>query len=107
MNVAQGVYEGIGLAPEEAFLAFWPLVKGTIKNIEEKGTVASLTGPIARGDVKTVERHLRAFREKRPELLGFYIKMAEMTVGVGLRKGSLKPAPADEIMKSLKEVKDP
>jgi len=54
-----------------------------------------------------VERHLRAFREKRPELLGFYIKMAEMTVGVGLRKGSLKPAPAADILKSLKEVKDP
>lgn len=107
MNISQGIYEGIGLSPEEAFNAFWPLVKGTIKNIEEKGTVASLTGPIARGDVKTVERHLRALREKRPELLGFYIKMAEMTVGVGLRKGSLKPAPAADIMKSLKEVKDP
>ncbi|MEN6467326.1 MAG: DUF2520 domain-containing protein [Syntrophaceae bacterium] len=103
MNTAQGLYEEIGLNPSESFNAFWPLVRGTIRNIEDKGTVQSLTGPIARGDVQTIESHLNSFRSKSPRLLEFYRTMAELTVEVGIKKGTLDPAAAGKIKKLLKE----
>lgn len=35
-----------------------------IKNIGELGLVKSLTGPVERGDVKTIEKHLSSLSEE-------------------------------------------
>lgn len=57
-------------APPEALL---PLMRRTIENDFE------LTGPIARGDWETVERHLAAIRAEAPELEQVYAALAEAT----------------------------
>ena len=41
-----------------------PLVEGTVENIKTLGPVKALTGPVVRGDVGTVEKHLKEM-EKR------------------------------------------
>lgn len=38
--------------------AFLPLVRATVENVGVLGPAAALTGPVARGDVETVRRHL-------------------------------------------------
>jgi len=38
-----------------------------------------LTGPIARGDQATIDAHLRALRERAPELVPLYLTLAEAT----------------------------
>jgi predicted short-subunit dehydrogenase-like oxidoreductase (DUF2520 family) len=50
-----------------------PLMQGVINNGFE------LTGPIARGDWATVDRHLEAIRERRPRLESLYRMLAEAT----------------------------
>jgi predicted short-subunit dehydrogenase-like oxidoreductase (DUF2520 family) len=40
--------------------ALWPLLRSTLANVEALGPEAALTGPVARGDVDTVVRHLEA-----------------------------------------------
>jgi predicted short-subunit dehydrogenase-like oxidoreductase (DUF2520 family) len=55
-----------------------PLVLRTAANWSELGPEA-LTGPIARGDEATVERHLEALRERAPELVDLYEALAERT----------------------------
>jgi predicted short-subunit dehydrogenase-like oxidoreductase (DUF2520 family) len=50
-----------------------PLMRRVIANGFE------LTGPIARGDWDTVERHLSALRERRPQLEPLYRVLAEAT----------------------------
>ncbi len=55
-----------------------PLVLRTAANWSEHGA-AALTGPIARGDEETVERHLAALAETHPELLELYSALAERT----------------------------
>jgi predicted short-subunit dehydrogenase-like oxidoreductase (DUF2520 family) len=52
-----------------------PLVLRTAANWAERGEQA-LTGPIARGDVATVGRHLAALRETAPDLLPIYEALA-------------------------------
>ena len=39
---------------------FYPIIRATLKNIESKGPLASLTGPVVRGDAGTVASHLSA-----------------------------------------------
>ena len=53
-----------------------PLVLRTAANWSERGG-AALTGPIARGDSATVERHRAAIAETAPELLATYDALAE------------------------------
>lgn len=57
-------------APPEALI---PLMERTIANGFE------LTGPIARGDTATVERHLAAIQRAEPELERLYVALAEAT----------------------------
>jgi predicted short-subunit dehydrogenase-like oxidoreductase (DUF2520 family) len=49
--------ERVSPVPLDAML---PLVRATVDNVEACGSRAALTGPIARGDVDTVARHLAA-----------------------------------------------
>ncbi len=97
MNMVVEVYKALGLKHDEAMKAFWPLVRGTIKNIENRGTVQSLTGPISRGDIGTVEKHLQAFQTKLPEFLNLYRELGIFTVDIGHRKKTLSDERAKEI----------
>jgi predicted short-subunit dehydrogenase-like oxidoreductase (DUF2520 family) len=62
-----------------------PLVLRTAANWAERGPDA-LTGPIARGDTATVERHRAALAETAPELLPLYDALAERTGELGKPK---------------------
>ena len=63
-------------APPEALL---PLMRQVIENDFE------LTGPAVRGDWETVEAHLEAIRERRPELEPLYRVLADATAELAVR----------------------
>lgn len=67
--VASDLFRAAGAPPE----ALEPLMQRTIENDFE------LTGPIERGDRKTVDAHRRAIRAARPELEPLYDLLAEAT----------------------------
>jgi predicted short-subunit dehydrogenase-like oxidoreductase (DUF2520 family) len=60
IDVACRLLERAGVPYDEALPALLPLVRGALSNIEESGLESSVTGPIPRGDVETVDLHLRA-----------------------------------------------
>jgi len=86
LHQAITIYKQLGMTEEQALKAILPLVGGTISNIERQGSVAALTGPIARGDVGTIQRHLQVIKENIPELLPFYHLLGLMTVNVAKQK---------------------
>ncbi|HET9729728.1 MAG TPA: DUF2520 domain-containing protein [Acidimicrobiia bacterium] len=53
-----GQVERIAATCDVPFEAFAPLVRASIENAFALGPVDALTGPVARGDLATVERHL-------------------------------------------------
>lgn len=71
-HAAGTLLEAAGAPPE----ALDPLMRRVIENEFE------LTGPIARGDWETVERHLGAIREHAPQLEGLYLVLAEATAAL-------------------------
>ena len=101
IHTVEALYQSLGLAPDEALRAFWPLVRGTMQNIEDNGTVQALTGPISRGDVSTVARHLTALRESFPALLPLYCTLGKETISLGREKKTLNPDKAEIIKKLL------
>lgn len=101
MHIVEEIYLCLGLDREEAVRAFWPLVRGTLKNIESRGTVQALTGPIARGDVGTIKKHLSAFHAKLPDFLPTYCALGLVTTDLGEKKG-LPEDKAEQIRKILK-----
>ncbi len=48
---------GVNLDP------FFPIIKATLENIEKKGPLLSLTGPVVRGDEGTIRSHLEAMAD--------------------------------------------
>jgi predicted short-subunit dehydrogenase-like oxidoreductase (DUF2520 family) len=104
MDAAGNIYQHLGLTREEALNAFWPLVKGTLNNIASRGTVDSLTGPIARGDLGTLAKHIAAFKQKMPAMIEVYCVMGAVTVEIALAKGTISARRSEEINRLLKEA---
>jgi hypothetical protein len=52
--------QAAGWPRADAERALVPLVEGVVANMKRRGVVKALTGPIRRGDVDTVRRHIEA-----------------------------------------------
>ena len=61
---------------------------GTLNNIEAVGFPKCLTGPIARGDVATIGRHLAALEKVAPQMVPLYRELGLFTVPIGQDKGN-------------------
>ena len=81
LKLATDIAEAGGVDPEIALKALVPLAESSLKNIKEKGLENALTGPVERGDTKTIEEHLKQLKEK-PELLNLYKALGYKTISL-------------------------
>jgi predicted short-subunit dehydrogenase-like oxidoreductase (DUF2520 family) len=66
--------ERVGASAGVPFEAYLDLVRATVENVAVLGPKAALTGPAARGDTATIQRHLAALAEEERPL---YALLAE------------------------------
>jgi predicted short-subunit dehydrogenase-like oxidoreductase (DUF2520 family) len=59
---AERVGRGAGLSAAQTRKVMGPILRQTFKNYEERGAAAAFSGPIKRGDVETVRRHLKELK---------------------------------------------
>ena len=91
IDAAAAVLAMAGVPSEQAAGALVPLAEGALRNITAQGTTSGLTGPVRRGDVETVRRHLQTLQD-RPELAEIYRALAKRTVEIAARiEGSDAP----------------
>ncbi len=81
-----------------------PLLQAALENALTYGD-AGLTGPIVRGDVDTVRRHLAVLRETSMEALDSYVAMGRATVQHAVLDGRLAPARAAAIAEVLDDAR--
>jgi predicted short-subunit dehydrogenase-like oxidoreductase (DUF2520 family) len=67
-GVARRLFTDAGVPDETARKALAALMAGAVDNLRAAGPEAALTGPVARGDVATVRRHLEVLRGADAEL---------------------------------------
>ena len=60
---ASGLLGAAGIGEKAAAGMLFPLVQGTLQNVNNLGLDKALTGPILRGDAATVRKHLEALRD--------------------------------------------
>jgi predicted short-subunit dehydrogenase-like oxidoreductase (DUF2520 family) len=64
------------------FHAARPLVDTVVANAFDAGPLASLTGPVARGDAETIAAQIAAVRSVAPDLAAAFVSMVEATTSV-------------------------
>lgn len=60
LDAACRMLESAGVPHDEALPALVRLAEGSLANVRELGVEAAVTGPVARGDIETIDLHLRA-----------------------------------------------
>jgi predicted short-subunit dehydrogenase-like oxidoreductase (DUF2520 family) len=90
-----------GLDEEGALAIYGGLIEQTLSNARALGIRASLTGPMTRGDVGTLERHLDALARLAPDVLPLYRAAAEREIELAESRGSLAPHAAESMRRLL------
>ena len=70
---------------------FRPIIEATILNVFATSPASALSGPVARGGVETVAKHLEAVRGSLPALLPYFTRLTLETIRLAAAKGSLPP----------------
>ena len=89
--LATELFAQMGTSPAQALQALVPLMRTTLDNMERQGLPLALTGPLLRGDVSTVHRHLVALDEAAPRVGALYRCLAHGTLPLAQQRG----LPAD------------
>ena len=82
-KLATDLWKNFGKTSADGIKAYMPLLKGTLANIETTGFPKCLTGPIARGDVATIRRHLSALEKCAPKMIPLYKQLGLFTIPIG------------------------
>jgi predicted short-subunit dehydrogenase-like oxidoreductase (DUF2520 family) len=87
-----------GVADPERLLR--PLVTAATDNALRIGD-AALTGPVARGDARTVRAHVQALSVNDPGTAAAYVALARATADRALADRRLRPGDAEELLDAL------
>ncbi|RSM77150.1 DUF2520 domain-containing protein [Amycolatopsis sp. WAC 01375] len=93
-----------GIAQPERLVA--PLLSAALDNVLRHGDRA-LTGPVARGDLGTVRKHLAVLAERGPDVAPSYRALARRTLARGDAAGLLDASAAAELTELLSDPADP
>ena len=97
VKLATDLWQTFNVPPHQATRALLPLLKGTIHNIETVGIPQCLTGPIARGDIGTIKKHLDALNQTAPQLVSTYRELGLQTIPIAVAKGRINQNQAQEL----------
>jgi predicted short-subunit dehydrogenase-like oxidoreductase (DUF2520 family) len=82
---AERLAAGVGV--DRALLV--PLVRAAVENWARLGPERSLTGPVARGDERTIARQRATVQERAPELLALFDALVDATRTLVARDGAV------------------
>jgi len=97
VKLATDLWQTFNVPRQEATRALMPLLRGTLNNLENVGIPNCLTGPIARGDIGTITKHLNALEKAAPSLVSTYRELGLQTIPIALGKGRINQERAEEL----------
>ena len=103
VKLATDLWQSFNIPQFQATQTLLPLIRGTIHNIDTVGIPQCLTGPIARGDIETIKKHLNALQKVAPTLLSTYQELGRQTIPIALAKGGINQQQAEGLQIILKK----
>jgi predicted short-subunit dehydrogenase-like oxidoreductase (DUF2520 family) len=97
--VASEILTQAGVPERSAQQAVHSLMEAAISNMADNNPESALTGPVMRGDVETVQRHLQALRHNS-EARALYRRLSFAALEIAARHGT-DPARLAEIQRLL------
>lgn len=91
IEIGAQTYLKAGLDRETAMQVMEPIVRGTVDNIFNSGTVRALTGPIARGDHAIVAKQLSAMSDWNPRFGNLYRDLGATALELSRLQGTAPP----------------
>lgn len=89
---------------DQFWQALQPLIQTTLDNISDNGTSQSLSGPIARADTATVQKHLQELDSSSTGLSTSYAELGKQALKLAVERGELKTIQLDELKSILNAV---
>jgi predicted short-subunit dehydrogenase-like oxidoreductase (DUF2520 family) len=86
LSEAKSLFELLGFEEKIYLEVIYPLLDKTLDNVRELGCEQSLTGPVLRGDIETVRKHLQALSQK-PGLERLYRLMSLQALNLAEKRG--------------------
>ena len=83
-----------------------PIVRQTFENIISNKPVGSLSGPVARGDLSTIEKHLEQLQNNSDQLK-LYCQMGLIASDIALKSGQLDETQAHAVRSLLERERKP
>jgi predicted short-subunit dehydrogenase-like oxidoreductase (DUF2520 family) len=93
--------EQAGMNRQQALQLLHPLMAGSVENLGKLGTTGALTGPISRGDVGTIARHLAAL-EGLQTLEPPYRTIGQLIVALARKQDHANPQTLNAIQEMLR-----
>jgi predicted short-subunit dehydrogenase-like oxidoreductase (DUF2520 family) len=98
---AAKIWESWGASEADAVRALLPLARGTLASIEAAGIARGMPGPVSRGDLTSIEKHVAALSPLGPEVIEFYRVVCERTIPLGVERGAIDAAAAARLRRIL------
>ncbi len=102
LESASSLLQKSGNTPEKALKILFPLVQGTLQNVKNFNTRSALTGPFARGDIKTISSQLEALR-KHPQHYEMFLKLASQALDMAIQENKISSQNAKTFKALLEE----
>lgn len=94
---AAQVWASWGASEADTVRALLPLVRGTLAAIESNGIAGGMPGPVSRGDVSTVAKHMAAMSALGEPVLASYRLLCDRTVPLALARGGIDAQTAQRL----------
>jgi predicted short-subunit dehydrogenase-like oxidoreductase (DUF2520 family) len=85
-DIARAMLVAAGVPENDALPALLPLLSSAVRNVAEVGLPSAMTGPVVRGDVVSIDRHVAAIEAKAPETLDLYRRLGREVLRIARRR---------------------
>ena len=95
LNIHAGIPDNIALK------VLKPLIQGTLNNIENQGVTNALTGPISRGDLRTIQNHVFSISQVMPDFIKLYNTLGQYTIPIAEAQQNISEETAMKLRENL------
>ncbi len=103
ISLASSLNKKAGVPEKKALSILFPILHHTLANVEKLGLPQALTGPVPRGDLSTIKKHLDSLKKEAPYALNAYRALTLLTLQLAEDKG-LPKDKAEAIRKVLRST---
>jgi predicted short-subunit dehydrogenase-like oxidoreductase (DUF2520 family) len=97
------MWASFGVSERDALDALLPLARGNLASVESRGVAGAVSGPISRGDVGVVRRHLAAFDAQGVDHGRLYREFGVLQLKLAIIDGRIDAEQAERMRATLRE----